>query len=753
MNSEELEQSLRTEFESYLKKVLDDMRQEVSQFQQKIDTELESHKSHLDGVFKDFSARLETDKELDEGFKESVVEHLRLARDEGATITAQAIAEAEELTKAQRKETEAAAEVPAANLKEIRDAIYEISSQNSQSAILKALIDHAAKFTPRGAFFVVKNQHFVGWRVFGKEENQEEGTISEIVFPVSSSTMLGDSVRSLSVIESVYGNYSDDPEYLLRLDFGKPAKMFAIPLIARGRGVAAIYADNGEDGEKVNLEALETLVSVAGLTVELLAAAQNNKFSRGMVRTVTHSQPETVSEEVEEPVSETVESHQPEETETSYQEETAEPVSSQYFAQPAEPEEMEEEVETVEDEVEAVETQTAYEMTEEEETVFGVSEEAEEAEEETVFGVSDSFVAEETAEEEEAVEEETYAFSSDEEEAVEEETYTLSANEEDSLESVQQDFAAYDDDLIEEVQTQPETVEVAEEESEPVYEDAEVIEMHAAEEEFQGEEPVSAVEEEMTESETEEVIPEYTDSFSAPVEYDMSDEEEVEETVVESLETEDSFTISSPSEYPFETNQDLNSSPVQFAEPVEETFEAAEMPSMESVEESIEDVSASQQDAAFETFHSPESEPEETVSAAEESVEESVEETVEEPVEEVAQPVAPPSAKTRFSDRNVDLPIEVSEEERRLHNDARRFARLLVSEIKLYNEQKVKEGRDAGDLYDRLREAIDRSREMYDKRVQPSVVQRFDYFHYEVVNNLAEGEESKLGSGYPGATV
>lgn len=83
-----------------------------------------------------------------------------------------------------------------------------------------------------------------------------------------------------------------------------------------------------------------------------------------------------------------------------------------------------------------------------------------------------------------------------------------------------------------------------------------------------------------------------------------------------------------------------------------------------------------------------------------------------------------------------------------MHNDARRFARLLVSEIKLYNEQKVREGREARDLYERLRDAIDRSREMYDKRVQSTVASKFDYFHYELINTLAEGDESKLGAGY-----
>jgi hypothetical protein len=103
---------------------------------------------------------------------------------------------------------------------------------------------------------------------------------------------------------------------------------------------------------------------------------------------------------------------------------------------------------------------------------------------------------------------------------------------------------------------------------------------------------------------------------------------------------------------------------------------------------------------------------------------------------------------------DVELPIDVSsEEERRLHNDARRFARLLVSEIKLYNENKVSEGRAQNDLYARLREYIDRSREMYDKRVKPEVAQRYDYFHHELVNTLAEGDAGKLGNAYPGATV
>ncbi|MDX6611133.1 MAG: hypothetical protein QOD75_319 [Blastocatellia bacterium] len=114
---------------------------------------------------------------------------------------------------------------------------------------------------------------------------------------------------------------------------------------------------------------------------------------------------------------------------------------------------------------------------------------------------------------------------------------------------------------------------------------------------------------------------------------------------------------------------------------------------------------------------------------------------------------APLGTARRWGNSDADLPVEVGDEEKRLHNDARRFARLLVSEIKLYNEQKVKDGRSGGDIYDRLREDIDRSRQMYDKRVAPPVAARYDYFHQELVKTLAEGDPGKLGASYPGEMV
>jgi len=88
----------------------------------------------------------------------------------------------------------------------------------------------------------------------------------------------------------------------------------------------------------------------------------------------------------------------------------------------------------------------------------------------------------------------------------------------------------------------------------------------------------------------------------------------------------------------------------------------------------------------------------------------------------------------------------VAPEEQKAHDDAKRFARLVVSEIKLYNEAKVTEGRRTKDIYERLREDIERGRQMYRDRVPASVRNSTDYFQDELVRILAGGDASALGS-------
>lgn len=84
-------------------------------------------------------------------------------------------------------------------------------------------------------------------------------------------------------------------------------------------------------------------------------------------------------------------------------------------------------------------------------------------------------------------------------------------------------------------------------------------------------------------------------------------------------------------------------------------------------------------------------------------------------------------------------------EDAKRHDEARRFARLLVSEIKLYNESKVDQGRKNRDLYERLKEDIDRSRQMYDERIPEDVRKSSNYFYDELVRILADGDTEILG--------
>jgi hypothetical protein len=76
--------------------------------------------------------------------------------------------------------------------------------------------------------------------------------------------------------------------------------------------------------------------------------------------------------------------------------------------------------------------------------------------------------------------------------------------------------------------------------------------------------------------------------------------------------------------------------------------------------------------------------------------------------------------------------------------EARRLARLLVSEIKLYNEEQVEEGRRNRDLYKRLKDDIEHSREVYNGRVDPRALDH-DFFREALVRVLAGGDPNALG--------
>ncbi len=588
MNSEQLEQSLRTEFENYLKTVVDGMRHEAADFQSRIEAEFEKQRAGFDEAFKAYFSRFDSEHTFDDAFRGSVAEHIRLARDEGARITADAMAEAEKLS-----EPVAAAET---KYDKIRDAVSDISSKESQSAILKSLVTHVAEFAPRGAFFIIKNEHFVGWRVFGSDQEGADEAVREIHFPVSDDTVLGAAVRTLSTAEASGGTHSHNAKFTEPLGFGHPDRMHAIPLIARGRGVAVLYVDHGRDGVNLNVEALETLVRVAGLTVEMLASTQT---ARAENRQVGPADFEDAAYDAAEPMA----------PEARFENEKTADLAGAFEAVPEPPKE-------------------------------------------TPFSFNDSVYM--TGFPQPAAEEPSF-----EPPPVAADPYSV--------------FDATEHSVTAEPVMQPEASPF----DEPPTHKFEMVEEPVFD-------PGSAAQFDGFETFREPA--DHQDDHSGALTFDSGGSIEAAPVASSAGSIDLAPAVSSPFDAPTNQFEPSGGGMVNQIEPVIEASIAA-------------------------------------------------------------------PARPRLSERNVDLPIEVPDEERRIHNDARRFARLLVSEIKLYNEKKVNEGRQSGDLYARLREAIDRSREMYDKRVQPPVAARFDYFHYELVNSLADGDASSLGAGYPGSSV
>jgi hypothetical protein len=87
-------------------------------------------------------------------------------------------------------------------------------------------------------------------------------------------------------------------------------------------------------------------------------------------------------------------------------------------------------------------------------------------------------------------------------------------------------------------------------------------------------------------------------------------------------------------------------------------------------------------------------------------------------------------------------------EDEEVHRKAQRFARLLVDEIKLYNQARVAEGRKNKDLYDRLKEAIEKSRATYQRRYGNTLAGSGKYFEDELIRSLAEDDVSVMGANF-----
>jgi hypothetical protein len=65
-----------------------------------------------------------------------------------------------------------------------------------------------------------------------------------------------------------------------------------------------------------------------------------------------------------------------------------------------------------------------------------------------------------------------------------------------------------------------------------------------------------------------------------------------------------------------------------------------------------------------------------------------------------------------------------------------RLARAIVSDVMLYNTERVRAGIEADDLFDRLRREIDEAREFFERRVDPEVAAKGNVFDRALVDVL-----------------
>ncbi|MGH9429614.1 MAG: hypothetical protein ACRD2L_25290, partial [Terriglobia bacterium] len=232
MVSGQLEESLRHEIESYIEGRLSGVRQEISELQSQLNETLTRLLDRQGEV------------QLDGSVAASILEHLRAAHEEGIDLAAS------ESSRAQAS----------SDMAIVKAAVSEIGEQSAQADVLKSLVNRAASFAPRVAFFAIKGERAIGWRGRGFQGTVGDNTIQQISVAVSADSIIGDVARSRTTWSGGPHSHSEDHLILNRLGEEPPQRMVAIPLTVRDRTVAVLYADSaGLDSEAINLEALETL--------------------------------------------------------------------------------------------------------------------------------------------------------------------------------------------------------------------------------------------------------------------------------------------------------------------------------------------------------------------------------------------------------------------------------------------------------------------------------------------------------------
>ncbi len=94
-----------------------------------------------------------------------------------------------------------------------------------------------------------------------------------------------------------------------------------------------------------------------------------------------------------------------------------------------------------------------------------------------------------------------------------------------------------------------------------------------------------------------------------------------------------------------------------------------------------------------------------------------------------------------FQKEECDIP-RVDEQDPEAVEKARRFARIIVSDIALYNQETVIEGIKKGTFFELLKTDVTEGRELYEKRVPAAIRDQKDYYQ-EAFDNFIRAAQRK----------
>ena len=566
---------------------------------------------------------------------------------------------------------------------QLKSAIETIDAQRTQSETLTTLLHLAAQFSPRVAFYVVKTGEAVGWKATGFDNGLNDETVRSLSVSIQSASLLGEALNTQRTAVALNPSQAEIAPILGRFSHPVPQGVVAVPLVVRGKAAAVLYADSGTaSDDAVQLEALEALVHVASMAIELLPVRRSApEIARQPQPAPTPAYP---APSYEPPVA----AHQAEasaQAVAAQADATSQPASfdrspdSSYEAAPAA----------------YVTDPTTDRLNQPGQSDFVQAPTVDEA----AFAAPVESEPEPTPQSEAAYSEASapiqpeMVYAPPEEPAVAPASSSISQEIDDGPSIFERLRAASAEPLLP-GQTPGMSLGDYVPPDSPSYSDAGTNKGGALLPEWmqrlQDDQPSPAPEPPAS--------PPPASSWSA---------------------VEDAFSAA-PSMQP----------------PAPPTPPPVRVPSLSEY------VQPAKEGADTDKLPSPNSGLPFQADAPSVRV-----------VGERSDIFNTPSEPPRYAAPSLSVSNAATETEVRAHNDARRFARLLVSEIKLYNAAKVNEGRRQTDLYDRLKDEIDRSRKVYDKRVSPAVAAKFDYFYDELVQTLAEGDSSKLGINCPGPVV